>query len=383
MEVLVCARMSLVFEKKSNFRHMQKLFKLDWILVFSLVVLLAISLATIYSLFVGDVNGGMVNFKKQLLAVIIGVGLMFFFAFFDYRAMNFFSTKLYFVTILGLLLVIFMGTTIRGTTGWVGLGAFHVQPVEPAKLALVIFLASFFSKKKSQLSIIVRITASVMLIFFPVFLIIQQPDLGSSLIIIASWAVMLSISGITGKNLVLLFLIGTAIVGSSWFLLRDYQKERMINFVNPYNDPRGSGYNAIQSMVAVGSGGLWGKGLGHGSQSQLNFLPEKHTDFIFAVVAEELGFFGATVVLALLGIVFYRIKEIAKSAKDNFGYLLALGILVMLFVQTSINVGMNIGMMPVTGVPLPFLSYGGSSLVVVLSAIGIVQSVHIHRQEFL
>ena len=351
-------------------------------MVFSVALLLAISLATIYSLFVGDPNIGLLNFRKQLISVIAGLGLMFFFAFFDYRSMNFFSTKLYFGTIVALILVILFGTTIRGTTGWIGFGGFHIQPVEPAKIALIVFLASFFSKKKSQLSIIVRITVSVMLLFFPVFLIIKQPDLGSSLIIIASWAVMLSISGISKKNLLILCLIGCTIVGSSWFFLRDYQKERLINFVNPYNDPRGSGYNVIQSIVAVGSGGMWGKGLGHGSQSQLNFLPEKHTDFIFAVITEELGFFGSTVIFVLFGVLFYRMKEIARLSGDNFGYLLATGIIIMIFAQALINIGMNIGVMPVTGVPLPLLSYGGSSLVVVLSAIGIVQSIHIHRQGF-
>jgi rod shape determining protein RodA len=172
-------------------------------------------------------------------------------------------------------------------------------------------------------------------------------------------------------------------VSSSWFFLKDYQKDRIKNVLNPYNDPKGSGYNVIQSMVAVGSGGIFGKGLGHGSQSQLNFLPEKHTDFIFAVVAEELGFVGVFFVFSLFIILFYRIKETARLARDNLGYLLAVGVIAMLFLQILVNIGMNIGILPITGVPLPFLSYGGSSIVTTLAAIGIVQSVFLRKLKVL
>ena len=358
-----------------------KFFKLDWVLLISVGLLLAISFLALYSVSRGETGIDLSNFKKQLISVTVGVILMFAVTFFDYRSLSFFSTKLYFLTLIVLILVLFFGTTIRGTTGWIGFSTFHIQPVEITKLTMIIFLASFFSKKKSQLSIIVRITASVVLIFFPVFLIIKQPDFGSAMIIVSSWAVLLSISGISKKNLFFLFLSGIVIFYSSWFVLRPYQKERLINFVNPYNDPRGSGYNVIQSMVAVGSGGLFGKGLGHGSQSQLNFLPEKHTDFIFAVIAEEMGFFGASAVLFLLGLLLYRIKEVAHLAGDNFGYLLAVGILTMFFSQIFVNIGMNIGIMPVAGVPLPFLSYGGSSLIAVFASVGIVESIYLHKME--
>ena len=162
-------------------------------------------------------------------------------------------------------------------------------------------------------------------------------------------------------------------------MLKDYQKERIANFLNPQNDPQGRGYNVIQSVVAVGSGGIFGKGLGHGSQSQLNFLPEKHTDFIFAALAEELGLLGSGIVLILFGVIVYRLKETARLARDNFGYLLVVGVMAMVLSQAFINIGMNIGMMPVTGVPLPFLSYGGSSLVSILASFGLVQSVYLRR----
>jgi rod shape determining protein RodA len=260
-------------------------------------------------------------------------------------------------------------------------GTLRFQPVEIAKIIMVIFLASFFAGKKNQLSIVVRTVVSIILIFLPIFLILKQPDFGSAAIILGVWIIMLLISGINKKNLFLLFAIGTLSIGSGWFMLADYQKDRLVNFVNPERDPQGSGYNVLQSIVAVGSGGLTGKGLGHGSQSQLNFLPEKHTDFIFAVLSEELGFFGAAIIFFLYGVIFYRLRCIAMGARDNFGYLLVSGIMAMIFMQFLVNVGMNIGMMPVTGVPLPLLSYGGSSLVSILASIGIAQSAYLRRAD--
>ena len=321
------------------------------------------------------------NLERQAISALIGLVLMFFLSFYDYRVLSSYSTRLYFAIIILLFLVLLFGTTVRGHTGWIGMGALRFQPVEIAKLILIIFLASFFSKKKNQLSIVMRIIASTMLVLIPLFLVLRQPDIGSSVILVGIWGSMLFVSGISKKNLVVLALIGIFACCSTWFVLKNYQKERIVNFVNPNNDPRGSGYNVIQSMVAVGSGRLVGKGLGHGSQSQLDFLPEKQTDFIFAVIAEELGFFGGALVLVLFGVIFFRIKEVARTARDNFGYLLSVGVLVMIFFQTLVNIGMNIGMMPVTGVPLPLLSYGGSSLVITLASFGIVQSVYLRREK--
>lgn len=360
---------------------MNRFLKLDWILLVAVFLLLILGLVALYSVSYQDLSFNSLNFKKQVVSVLAGLIALLFFSYYDYRVFNYHSTKLYFGIIAVLILVILFGTTIRGTTGWVGVGAFHIQPVEITKLILIIFLASFLSKKKNQLSIVVRIIASMVLISIPVFFILQQPDFGSSLIIVACWAVMLTLSGISKKNLFILFMVGMAVVFSSWFFLRDYQKERVLNFLTPGRDPRGSGYNVIQSMVAVGSGGLLGRGLGHGSQSQLNFLPEKHTDFIFAVIAEELGLAGSVVVFFLFGIIFWRMKEIARLSRDNFGYMLTVGVIIMMFSQFLINVGMNIGVMPVAGVPLPFLSYGGSSLVAILSAVGVVESVYLRREK--
>ena len=362
-----------------NYTVMNKFFKLDWVLIIAVILFLVISLLIIYSI---SFNGSILNplnLQKQIVSIIIGLALMFFLAFLDYRLLNYHSTKLYFLMTLILVAVILVGKTVKGNTGWLDFFSFNVQPVEIAKIVLIIFLASFLSKKKTQLSILVRIIASVVLIFIPTFLILRQPDLGSAIIILFVWLVLLLASGLNKKNLALLLMAGFFTVLISWFFLADYQKNRIVNFINPNSDPQGSGYNVIQATIAVGSGGIFGKGIGHGSQSQLNFLPEKHTDFIFSVITEELGLVGALVVFTLFGIIFWRLKETARMARDNFGYLVALGILAMIFFQTFINIGMNIGIMPVAGVPLPFLSYGGSSMVIMLSAIGLAQSVYLRR----
>lgn len=358
---------------------MGKLIKLDWVIAVSVILLLLTGMLALYSISFEDAVFNPTNFKKQAVSSLIGLAAMFFFSFYDYRSLSSWATKFYFGGLLLLVFVVLWGKTVRGTTGWIGLGMFHIQPVEIVKLVMIIFLASFFSKKKNQLSIVVRIIASVVLVFVPVFLILKQPDFGSAAIIAGGWAFMLFVSGVDKKNLFAIIAVGSVILFSGWFFLEGYQKERLVNFVDPGKDPRGSGYNVIQSIVAVGSGGIFGKGLGHGSQSQLNFLPEKHTDFIFAVIAEELGFFGAAIIFVLFGTIFYRMKEIARQARDNFGYLLTVGIIGMLFLHFFVNIGMNIGMAPVAGVPLPFLSYGGSSLVAVLASVGIVQNVYMRR----
>lgn len=353
--------------------------KLDWVLGAVIALLLGVGILALYSVsFFGNTSAAD-QFYHQLGAVIIGIFLMLTLSFFDYRVLSAYSTKLYFAMISILSLVLIFGTTVRGTTGWIGIGNFHIQPVEATKIIMIIFLASFLSKKKTKLSENAKIAVSVILVLIPIFLILRQPDFGSATVIAGIWSGMLFVSEISRKNILLLFLAITIATTGSYFFLKDYQKERLYNFVNPANDPLGSGYNVAQSMVAVGSGGIFGKGLGRGPQSQLNFLPEKHTDFIFAAIAEELGLLGALFVIFLFGVLLYRIKRTARLARDNFGFLLAVGAMIMFFLQISINIGMNVGLNPVAGVPLPLLSYGGSSIVAVLAGLGIVQSVYLRR----
>ena len=353
--------------------------RFDWALLAVVTLLLSIGVLALYSF--SETTAGNVYFGKQLLFTLIGVGGMFFVAALDYRHIARMSTLLYFVTLGVLLLVLLIGEPVRGTVGWLSFGGFQVQPVEFAKLILIIFLASFISKKRSELGEWTRLIASLFLTAFMILLVLRQPDLGSSLVLMFIWGSMILVSGIRWKHALVLSLLGGVLLVGSWLLLADYQKDRLQTFLNPELDPRGAGYNVLQSMVAVGSGGFWGKGIGHGSQSQLNFLPEKHTDFIYAVITEELGLFGGSLVLVLYALLLYRIERIAKTARDNTGYLIAVGLLAYFFVQITINLGMNIGLLPVTGLPAPFLSYGGSSLLASFLGLGILLSIYRFRQE--
>lgn len=360
-----------------------KFLKLDWVLLVAVILLLGIGLLALYSISSAVGGEGFSVFSKQAIYIALGIFAMFFFVFSDYQYLNSYSTAIYFATLFLLILVLLWGSVIRGTSGWIGVGPFHIQPVEIAKLSLIVFLASFISQKKSKLASMTKIVASFVLAGIMIFLVIKQPDFGSAMVLSGIWIGMLFLSGINRKHLIFLIIIGILISASGWFLLADYQKSRIINVIKPEIDPKGSGYNVIQSMISVGSGGMTGKGFGHGSQSQLNFLPEKHTDFIFAVIAEELGLLGSFLILFLYLVLFYRIRKIAALAQDNFGYLLASGVLIMFFLQIFVNIGMNIGIVPVTGIPLPLLSYGGSSLVATMISLGIVLNIHLRERKIL
>lgn len=358
---------------------LRALYKFDWILVAIALLLMGASLLALYSLSVGQ--EGTNYFLRQAVFVSLGIMALFFGASLDYRHVGKYSTAIYFGTLLLLTAVLFFGVTVRGTAGWLSFGAFQVQPVEIAKVSLIIFLASFISRKKTELGEWARVIASLILSAFTIFLVLRQPDLGSSLVLGSIWTGMIIVSGLRFKHFFVLFLLGSLLLGGSWFALADYQKERLETFIHPERDPQGGGYNVLQAMVAVGSGGVTGKGIGHGTQSQLSFLPEKHTDFIFAVIAEELGLIGAFFILFLyLGLLF-RIRRIGDEASDNFGYLLVVGVLVMLFSQIFINIGMNVGLLPVTGLPAPLLSYGGSSLVSICFSLGLILSVYGRRRS--
>lgn len=364
---------------------LSKILKIDWVLVACVALLIGVSLAVLYSIATsGGVDGeGMGIFYKQLLYVGIGLASMFFFGLIDYQYLKYHSTPLYFLTLFFLALVLIIGKTVRGTVGWIGIGPFHIQPVEIAKLTLIIFLASFISQKKTELGETGRLATSLVLIGIIILLVAKQPDFGSAMVLGTVWIGMMLFSGLTKKMVTLILLAGVLFSFIGWQILAPYQKDRIVNLIKPSADLRGSGYNVNQAVIAIGSGGIMGKGIGHGSQSQLNFLPEKHTDFIFASIAEELGLLGSFFVIGLYGVIFYRIKTIALSANDNFGYLIAVGVLLMIFIQVLENIGMNIGLMPVTGIPLPFLSYGGSSLITVMAAIGILFNIHSRRETLI
>lgn len=345
-------------------------------------MLLGIGLTVLYS--ISNAQGGNFSssiFWKQATFAFLAVLVMIFFCLTNYHYLRSYSTSIYFGTLLILLVVLIFGQTIRGTSGWIGFGFFNVQPVEIAKISLVIFLASFISQKRMELGEGGRLVASFVLTSIMLFLVIKQPDFGSAMVLLSVWAGMIFVSGISKKLIFAVAFSAAVFLSIGWFQLADYQKNRIVSFVDPTRDPQGAGYNVRQSVIAVGSGGMVGKGIGHGSQSQLNFLPEKHTDFIFASIAEELGYLGSISVIALFGIIFYRIRRIAYTASDNFGYLVAVGIAITFFVQVFINIGMNMGIVPVTGIPLPFLSYGGSSLLSVFAAVGILVNIYSKRES--
>jgi rod shape determining protein RodA len=363
--------------------QIKKYLNFDWYLLITVIFLLTFGMSAIYSLSLANEGAGINNFMKQ--GIFLGIGLLFFlfFSFVDYRIWKNYSNFFYLLGIVLLLAVLYFGEVIHGTSGWFSFGFFNFQPVEIMKVFMILFLANYFSKHFSASNIgIKQIVVSFLYTFIPVFLVVKQPDLASSMVLIVIWLGMLFLAGAKKKYVLGIFFLGIILSLLSWNLfLKDYQKERIQVFMNAQEDPQGSGYNVIQSMVAIGSGGTTGKGLGYGSQSQLNFLPERHTDFIFAAIAEENGALGVFILITLFGVFFYRLKKIADSARDNFGQLIVGGVLVMFFFQIVVNVGMNLGIMPVAGISLPFVSYGGSYLMTSMICLGLVQSVWIRRKK--
>ncbi|NTW15681.1 MAG: rod shape-determining protein RodA [Candidatus Moranbacteria bacterium] len=356
---------------------MKRFFRTDWMLILPALFIFGTGLLSLYGISVTgnawSLSGS--YFLRQAVFGAIGISIMVFFQFLDYRHLVRFGTHFYFLSIVALLVVLVFGRTVNGTSGWISFGFFRFQPVEAVKIALILFLARFIVEKRSELGEWVRIVASLVLSSLLIFLVLRQPDLGSALTLAAIWGGMILVSGIRVRHILVLFLTGIAIATAGWFFLEGYQRDRIEIFLHPESDPQGSGYNVLQAMVAVGSGGVTGKGVGYGSQSQLNFLPEKHTDFIFATIAEELGLVGVGAVLVAYGVLLFRAWKIADQSVDNAGYLIAVGAQVYFLVQITVNVGMNMGLLPVAGLPAPFLSYGGSSLVASFTITGLLLSI--------
>ena len=359
---------------------MNRLRHFDWILQTAVVLLLVLSVAVIFST-TFDQSGGPKQALLQGVFAALGFGLVVVFGVTDYRVFRRTAGVLYLSMLGSLLLVKIIGSTALGATRWIDFGFFQFQPSEFAKIVMVIVLAKVFADHQKNLDSLRTFLVSLGYTLVPVILVASQPDLGTAMVIMAIWVGMAVAAGLPKRFFAWATGVGVAAFPIFWFFIfRDYQKNRVMTFINPANDPLGAGYNVKQAQIAVGSGGLWGRTLGQGTQSQLNFLPVQHTDFIFAVLAEELGFVGAFFLIVLLGTVALRALSIARSARDFFGYQLAIGILAIVLFQTLINIGMNTGIMPVTGIPLPFVSYGGSSVLMLLLAIGILQSVASRRE---
>ncbi len=341
------------------------------------------SLLSIYNL---ERGGQIFYFRKQLIFVAVGFFLMIALSFFDYRAFKSHSSltiTLYLITFLALFAVLLVGRRIRGTVGWFSFGGINFAPVEMAKLAVILLLAKYFSLRHIELYRIRHLVASFFYVGLPVFLVLLQPDLGSAFIILVIWFGVVIFSGIRLRHLVIILLIGAICFGATWTLfLKDYQKERILTFLNRQKDPLGYSYNLRQAVIAIGSGQVWGRGLDNATQTKLHFLPEAHTDFIFAAAAEEFGFIGVAFLFALFVWLIYRIIKIGVFAADNFAKLFSLGVSLMLLCQIVINVGMNMGLMPIIGIPLPFMSYGGSATMINFIALGIIQSIRVRSSSF-
>lgn len=357
-------------------------FNFDWI-IFSAVLLLALfGLIEIYSIALGQESLSFLNFKKQILAVLLGLAMMFSFSFIDYNFLKSFNRLIYIFGLVLLILVLFFGKTSRGTTGWFELFGFSLQPVEFVKIILLIFLARFFSnsavKMRPLKSLLLSLAGTLGLTIF----VLWQPDFGSAIILLIIWFVILILVGFDRKYFLLIII--PILIGSflAWhFYFADYQKERILTLLNPQDNSLSDSYNVSQALIAVGSGGFTGRGVGFGSQSQLKFLPEAQNDFIFSVISEEFGFLGAALVLVFYFVLFWRLLVALKRSQDDFSIFFILGAMVLIFIEMFINIGMNIGLVPVVGISLPFVSYGGSAILANFILIGMIENIIIRNKS--
>lgn len=358
-------------ERVQNFFRELGLFKVDWLLVIPVFILVSLGLVTMSSF----TEGGGQFFYRQLIWFLIAIIATIVFSSIDWRAVK--KTHLIFIayiaTIVGLLSLFILGQVSSGAQSWFRVGVFSIQPSDPAKIVLILVLAKYFSKRHIEIKQFRHILVSGIYSFVLFLLIFLQPDFGSAIIIFFIWFGMILLSGISKKHLLLVVLTGILAFSVLWFFVfAPYQKDRISTFLDPLSDPSGAGYNAFQSMIAVGSGGFFGKSVGYGTQSRLQFLPEYETDFIFAAFAEEWGLVGALIILLLFALIVWRLVHFSMHANSNFEALFGLGLAVLLMSQFTVHVGMNIGLLPITGTTLPFVSYGGSHLVTEFAALGII-----------
>jgi rod shape determining protein RodA len=358
--------------------YFKNIFKnIDWILFGSVFLIVCAGLVTMNS-FGSSSQAGIGQsrlFDRQIVWFVISVIFFFVMSGIDWRFLK--STKIIvtlFVLSVGLLLLLFvLGSVFKGAQSWFNLGVFSFQPADPIKLVVILILAKYFSRRHIEIARIRHILVSGFYVFVIFFLVFLQPDFGSAIIIFFLWLGIILVSGISKKHLFLVFLIVTLAFGGLWvFVFKPYQKDRIVNFIHPLTNVRGSGYNAYQSTIAVGSGEIWGKGIGYGTQSKLQFLPEYQTDFIFAAFAEEWGFVGVILLFIMYGIVFWRMLNISFKGESNFEILFGTGLTILFLVHLIIHIGMNVGLLPVTGNTLPFMSYGGSHLLTEFLGLGVL-----------
>jgi rod shape determining protein RodA len=346
--------------------------RVDWILVAAALALVAAGMLTMAS-YGGDLS----LVRRQGTWLAVSAVAFLFFSRIDARVFRRSGVALWLYGGIAVMLVALfaVGTVAKGAQSWFRIGALGFQPVEFAKLALILLLAKYFSRRHAEVKDFRHIIASGAYALGLFALVLVQPDFGGAIIIFAIWFGMTLVAGLSRKHLGAVLLAGTAAFAGLWFYgFDDYQKQRILTFVDPLADARGAGYNALQATIAVGSGEMWGKGIGFGTQSRLRYLPERHTDFIFAAFAEEWGFFGSVGLLSLYGLILWRVAQAARRGASNFESLYAAGVASYLLAHGAIHVGMNMGIAPVTGIPLPLMSYGGSSMLATACMLGILAS---------
>lgn len=348
---------------------------IDWPLVVTALAIMAVGLLTIGSLSPFRWGGGIAF--RQLLWVLLGLGLLVLMMSLDYRSLVRIAPALYVVGVILLLFVFVFGRTVSGARRWIALGPVSVQPSELAKLILILALAWALTWRRERLRGNMWLVLGLLAPMF--LLVVKQPDLGTALVLLPVLLAMLLASGLSLRKFGFLLLAGLAVTPLAWLVMKGYQRERLLVFLDPFRDPLGSAYNVIQAKIAIGSGQLVGKGIHGATQSRLAFLPERHTDFIFAVFAEEWGFLGCLLLIAGYLFLLLRGYEIADQARDPVGRLIALGVTVLLAGQVLVNMGMVTGLLPIVGIPLPYFSYGGSSMVVSLMALGLLLSVRMRQ----
>ncbi|HSX58177.1 MAG TPA: rod shape-determining protein RodA [Candidatus Saccharimonadales bacterium] len=358
---------------------MRKFFqKLDWILLLSVVALVSFGTLMIYSASIGDFDK--TNYvARQSIYFLIGLGLVLLIAQIGYKTLLHFAVWFYFLIIALLLITFVIGFESHGSVRWIDFGFFTLQASELAKPVLILFFSYFFTLRPANKKR--NLIVSFILALIPAVLVFLQPDFGSAFVILMIWLVMVYLSGLKWQYLVSMIVAGAILIPVGFSVLKAYQKQRLLTFINPNLDPLGAGYNIVQSIIAVGSGQFLGRGFGRGTQSHLNFLPEQKTDFIFATTAEELGFLGIGAILALFSLIIYRFVKIASSAKGKAASLICYGAVSVIAIELFINAGMNMGLVPVTGITLPFISFGGSSLISIMILVGLVISIDLDNKS--
>ncbi len=353
----------------------------DWGLLGVAILIGCIGLVTLYSAVTAETPAPQkIEFFKQRIWFAAGLAAMVAAFLFNYKMLDRWSPAIYIICIFLLIAVLFFGKYVGGSKRWLILGPISIQPSELVKLAVIAILARYFSKDAYTRGFTLReLIRPFVLILIPFVLIVRQPDLGTAILIILIAGSMTLFVKIERRSLIALIVSGVIIVPMVWFFLKPYQQQRILVFLNPDNDPLGAGYHIIQSKIAIGSGILTGKGFLKGTQNALSFLPEEHTDFIFSVLAEEWGFIGSLVLILLFLVLIFWGFNVAIACREPFGTILAVGITAMIFWQVLINIGMAMGLMPVVGVPLPFVSYGGSSVITTAVGIGLLLNVSMRR----